>query len=241
MSSMLWQPTRGGSDRTTKMFTIDSGDHFYHQVPASNCTFETILDSPIVINRPAMIYLEGLYIGGFKINERDNVLWETGGTNFPWPANPTTATWTAPGVAQTVPLDNDHVTHFNIDIPELNITTAAGTTGVSSTPFSGKFTLPNEKPIVSATSGIFVGSDFKPFILGHLSRTAVYVSQIQPCTLDRLVTTITDQNGLSIFKEITGSSGNANTTNNNLARYGAGNPPLASRRIVLQFIIAENT
>ncbi len=235
MSSMLWEPTRGGSDRTTKMFTIDSGEYFYHKDANTDCTWETILDSPIVINRPAMIYLEGLYIGGFKINERDNVLYETGGLNG-------AGVWTPPGAGQTVPLDNDHISHFNIDIPALNITTGAGTADVSSTPFSGKFTLPNEKPIVSATPNIFLPSDFKPFILGHLSRTAVYVSQIQPCTIDRISTTITDQNGRSIYKDLNGSFGvNSTTTLTNLAPYGAANPPKASRRVVLQFIIAENT
>ena len=231
---MLWEPTRGGSDRTTKMFTIDSGEYFYHQNANTDCTWETILDSPIVINRPAMIYLEGLYIGGFKINERDNVLYETGGLNG-------SSVWTPPGAAQTIPLDNDHVSHFNIDIPELNITTGAGTTEISSTPFSGKFTLPNEKPIVSATAGQFVPGDFKPFVLGHLSRTAVYVSQIQPCTIDRITATLTDQNGRSIYKDLNGGLAGSAATTTALAPYGAANPPKASRRVVLQFIIAENT
>jgi len=228
MSSMLWEPTRGGSDRTTKMFTIDSGQYFYHKDPATDSTWDTTLDNPIVINRPSMIYLEGLYIGGFKINEIDSVLYETGGTT-PQPA------WSPAHINE---LSNDHVTHFNINIPELNITTFAGTNGLGSTPFSGAFTLPNEKPITCTTPGQLVASDFKPFILGHLSRTAVYVSQIQPGTLSRLTTTITDQNGRSIFKPATQSNSISDAS---MLKAGVGNPPLASRRIVLQFIIAENT
>ena len=83
----------------------------------------------------------------------------------------------------------------------------------SSSVFSGKFTIPNEK------FGSVAGT---PFIKAYLSRTAVYVSSIQAKTLSSITVNVTDQNGKSIFYD------------------DANNPLKNRRRIVLQFIVAEN-
>ena len=205
---MMWEPTRAGSDRTTKMITLDSGTFFFGQPGATASSYEVNLENPVVINRPAKIYLEGVYIGGFKLSTLE-------GTAFP-------------GVGAA--LNPSVVTHFNINIPEFDINSFAGSASSNGADaFNGKFTLPNEKAISrSATNA--VDGDYKPFIKAYLSRTAVYVSSIKPTTLNKLHVNITDQNGDSIFLGTGGPSGSSGE-----------NPPKDSRRIVLQFIIAEES
>ena len=203
---MMWEPTRAGSDRNTKMLTLDSGTFFLGQPGATASSYEVTLENPVVINNPAKIYLEGVYIGGFKLSALE-------GTAFP-------------GVGAA--LNTSVVTHFNIDIPEFDINSFAGSASSDGAhAFNGKFTLPNEKAISRAATNA-ANADYKPFIKAYLSRTAVYVSSIKPTTLNKVHVNITDQNGDSIF----------------LGTGGVGdgpNPPLISRRIVLQFIIAEES
>ena len=190
--SVFSEPTRAGSHRKTKMLTLDSGTFFYDKPDNTQCSFAVELDSPLILSNPAIVYLEGVYIGGFKFT-----------------------TTTNPGDASSTANSKKVVTHFNIDIPEFDITAYAGTTGISSTcAFSGKFTIPNEKQVTTAT----------PFVKAYLSRTAVYVSSIRAKTLHKIHVTITDQNGESIFDD--GVAGDAN-------------PAVKSRRVTLQFIVAE--
>jgi len=203
---MMWEPTRAGSDRNTKMLTLDSGTFFFGQPGATASSYEVTLENPVVINNPAKIYLEGVYIGGFKLSADT-------GTAFP-----------GDGTA----LNTSVVTHFNIDIPEFDINSFAGSASSDGAhAFNGKFTLPNEKAI-SRSATPAVDGDYKPFIKAYLSRTAVYVSSIKPTTLNKVHVNITDQNGDSIFLGTGGTS-------------AGPNPPTDSRRIVLQFIIAEES
>lgn len=188
--SVFSEPTRAGSHRKTKMLTLDSGTFFYDKPNNTQCSFAVELDSPLILSNPAIVYLEGVYIGGFKVESN-----------------------LYPGASANTN-SKKVVTHFNIDIPEFDITAYAGTTGISSTcAFSGKFTIPNEKQVTTAT----------PFVKAYLSRTAVYVSSIRAKTLHKIHITITDQNGESIFDD-----GDA-----------SANPALYSRRVTLQFIVAE--
>ena len=189
--SVFSEPTRAGSHRKTKMITLDSGTFFYDKPNNTMCSFAVELDTPLILSNPAIVYLEGVYIGGFKV---DSNLY--------------------PGASANTN-SKKVVTHFNIDIPEFDITAYAGTTGISSTcAFSGKFTIPNEKQVTTAA----------PFVKAYLSRTAVYVTSIRAKTLHKIHVTITDQNGESIFDD-----GDA----------GAANPASNSRRVTLQFIVAE--
>tara|TARA_X000001036_G_scaffold438074_1_gene484968 strand:+ start:1239 stop:1883 length:645 start_codon:yes stop_codon:yes gene_type:complete len=208
--------TRPASDRSTKMITIDSKNTFYSKPANTESKFEVDLDFPLHIPNSSVVYLESVYIGGFKISEAKRLLFPSGN-----PSNPAN-------------LKDDIVTHFNFSIPELGIVTYAGDTGNRQSPFNGCFTLPNEKIVRQATAGTLVASDFQPYFLGHLSRTAVYISRLQPKTLSRISVNVTDQNGESIFKDLEGTHADLNS-------HGAGNPPIASRRIVMQFIIAEDS
>jgi len=189
--SVFSEPTRAGSHRKTKMLTLDSGTFFYDKPNNTQCSFAVELDTPLILSNPAIVYLEGVYIGGFKVESN-----------------------LYPGASANTN-SKKVVTHFNIDIPEFDITAYAGTTGISSTcAFSGKFTIPNEKQVTTVT----------PFVKAYLSRTAVYVSSIRAKTLHKIHITITDQNGESIFDD--GVAGDANPASN-------------SRRVTLQFIVAE--
>ena len=202
---MMWEPTRAGSDRNTKMLTLDSGTFFFGQPGATASSYEVTLENPVVINNPAKIYLEGVYIGGFKISDYNRFGFS----------------------GHSGALYNHHVSHFNIDIPEFDINSFAGSASSDGAhAFNGKFTLPNEKFLIQSNTTL--ESDYKPFIKAYLSRTAVYVSSIKPTTLNKVHVNITDQNGDSIFL---GTGGVAD----------GPNPPTNSRRIVLQFIIAEDS
>ena len=212
------EPTRPFSDRTTKMITLDSFDHFYGRPADTQCRFDVDLENPLHISKPSTVYLESVYIGGYKINEKKKLLFPNGS-----PSNPPQ-------------MSKDIVTHFNFNIPELGIITYAGSKSTRSSAFGGCFTLPNERPTKQATVDTLVATDYQPYFLGHLSRTAVYISSLQPKSLTRFTVQITDQNGDSIWKAVTDA-----TTSSDLNAHGAGNPPLASRRVVIQLIIAENT
>ena len=204
---MMWEPTRAGSDRNTKMLTLDSGTFFLGQPDATASSYEITLENPVVINNPAKIYLEGVYIGGFKISDYSRFGFS----------------------GHSGALYNHHVSHFNIDIPEFDINSFAGSASSDGAhAFNGKFTLPNEKFLIQSNTTLT--RDYKPFIKAYLSRTAVYVSSIKPTTLNKVHVNITDQNGDSIFLGTGGPTGSSGE-----------NPPKDSRRIVLQFIIAEDS
>ena len=211
------ESTRPFSDRATKMITLDSHDFFYTQPADSPCNFEVDLGVPLHIANSSTVYLESVYIGGYKINEKKKLLFPNGSPS------------------DSSLMSKDIVTHFNFNIPELGITTYVGSKSKRSSPFAGCFTLPNERPSKQATPDTLVATDYQPYFLGHLSRTAVYITSLQPKTLSRFTVNISDQNGDSIWKAVTDA-----TTSTDLNSHGAGNPPLASRRVVIQLIIAEN-
>lgn len=209
--------TRPSSDRSTKMITLDSSDYFFSKPADTQCKFEVDLESPLHISKTSTVYLESVYIGAFKINESEKIYFPSGGTSAP---------------------SKDVITHFNFSIPELGIITHAGSLGKRSTPFSGCFTLPNEKPTRPTTAGSLSSTDYQPYILGHLSRTAVYITSMQPKTLSRFTINITDQNGESIWKDVeTIAHSSPNLT---MSNHGIGNPPISSRRVIIQLIVAEN-
>jgi hypothetical protein len=84
-----------------------------------------------------------------------------------------------------------------------------------------------ESPSIISVSGAAVPSDYKPFILGHLSKTAVYLAKVGPKKLTSLNVTITDQDGNDIWKSTNGHGGLE------------GNPPKQSRRVIMQLMFVE--
>lgn len=117
---------------------------------------------------------------------------------------------------------------FNFDIPQFETRTVAGNSTGGKVPSHRRFSLPNESCHLPQTGGTLLSEDFKPFILGHLGQQAVYISTIQPKILTRLDVKITDQDGLSIFKALPAGVFNVDA-----------NPPIASRRVMMQFILVS--
>jgi hypothetical protein len=204
----------------TRIVTIDSKESLLATTSNEPCKFTSYLYEPIVLTAPTEIYLESLWIGGFKINYdnayhfNDNIKANT-------------------------------IQYFSINVDEFEIDSIAGeynspadrisnkapdVSGFSgadkyNTPaMHGRFNIPNEVP-VRATDAVQTMIDTKPFTLGHLSKTAIYVSNIKPKTLTKFNVDIKDQDGLSIFHTIDG---------------GIENPPALSRRIIMQFLLIED-
>ena len=216
--SMFRESTRPSSDRTTKMITLDSHGTFYSRPADTECKFEVDLEVPLHITKSSTVYLESVYIGAFKIGEKKRLLFPHGDPSAP------------------SDMSKDIITHFNFNIPELGIVSYSGSNSNRTSAFEGCFTLPNEKPTRQALADILTPVDYQPFFLGHLSRTAVYITSLQPKTLSRFTVHITDQDGGPIWKSPDSGIGTAQ-----LSDHGVGNPPLASRRVVIQLIVVENT
>ena len=85
-----------------------------------------------------------------------------------------------------------------------------------------------ESPSIISVSGAAVPSDYKPFILGHLSKTAVYLAKVGPKKLTSLNVTITDQDGDVIWKSKNGHGDGVDA-----------NPPKQSRRVIMQLMFVE--
>lgn len=199
-----------------RSITVDSGDKFY-AASSNDCSFVARLSEKINLTAPTEIYLSSIYIGGYKINE--SVTYEdstpyTGGATYD---------------------DNnagDVINYFSIGVSEFNIDNVAGQTGASSdfqvSDMHRRFNLPLETASKSAVGGVLKPSDYRPFVLGHLGKTAFYISKIQPKSLDRLTVDVRDQDGLSIFKPLVSSGHMVDA-----------NPPMRSRRVIMQFMLVE--
>ena len=203
-----------------RSITVDSGDKFY-AASSDDCSFVAKLSEKINLTAPTEIYLSSIYIGGYKINE--NVV-ATNEDSSPYTGGATYDDNNA----------GDVVNYFSIGVSEFNIDSVAGQTSASPSNFQvsdmhRRFNLPLETVSKSEVSGVLRPSDYKPFVLGHLGKTAFYISKIQPKSLDRLTIDIHDQDGLSIFKPLV-------TPGQHMVD---ANPPMRSRRIIMQFMLVE--
>jgi len=207
--------------------TIDSGDKIY-AASSHECSFVAKLSEKINLTAPTEIYLSSIYIGGYKINESHpdlrHAIVGTDGT----------------------PYDDDNagdvVNYFSIGVSEFNIDTVAGQTSASSTNFQvsdmhRRFNIPLENAATSDVANILQPSDYKPFVLGHLGKTAFYISKIQPKSLDRITVDIRDQDGLSIWKEVVDNP--IYEASGNTKHFVDANPPMRSRRVIMQFMLVE--
>jgi len=187
---------------------VDSKDALTGTTGSEPCEFIGRLSEQINLTGPTEIYLSSIYIGGYKINENVNALYDDSG-------------------------DTDIIKYFSLDIPEFDIAQIGGQFSSDSrnsyTDMNRRFNLVMESPSRSGISGVLTPKDYKPFVLGHLGKTAVYVSTIKPKTLNRLTVNIQDQDGLSIFRGL-----------NNPGNHSVdANPPAKSRRVILQFLLVE--
>ena len=208
----------------TRIVTIDSKESLLATTSNEPCKFTSYLYEPIVLTAPTEIYLESLWIGGFKINY-DNAYHFNDNVK-----------------ANTIQYFSINVDEFQIDSIAGEYNSAAdrlsnqivyttdnsgqflGSDKYNTPAMHGRFNIPNEVP-VRATDAAQTMIDTKPFTLGHLSKTAIYVSNIKPQTLTKFNVDIKDQDGLSIFHTIDG---------------GLENPPALSRRIIMQFLLIED-
>ena len=104
--------------------------------------------------------------------------------------------------------DTSGIQAFSIKIPEFDILSIGADASGSYTELNRSIVLPMEGADASGAK--------RPFVLGHLSKTAVYISTLNPKKLDRLTVTIKDQDGDDIW-------------------VGTDNPPSVSRRVIMQF------
>jgi len=199
--------TKASANQDTKTISIDSGDFLMNQY-TNNSSFSVDLQETLNLNENTDIFLSSVYITAFKMNEKHALHWSTAGEN--------------PSTPDGSGNDDETVNIFNFYIPQFENRNIAGKTGSKDAPSHRKFTLPNENPVVSFESGTLSDYDYKPFILGHLGQTAVYVSTVTAKSFNRIDVSITDQDGKSIFK-------------------GRTNPPLLSRRIYMSFILKPST
>jgi len=221
--------TSHDSNYKIKVVTLDSKDAFTSLTGAEDCTWTNYLPEPLKITRTTEIYLESIYIGGYKINACDTSI--TGDHRYAW--NKTAI----PAASGT---DGDgHVYYFCLDIPQFDIKNGAAEH--SNQPYSqqnsditgymaGKLCLCQEPALVASNVPILgerspLKVEYKPFILGHLSKTSVFVSKIEPKIIDNIKINITDQDGRTIWT-VRGEG-------------AAGNPCDRSRRIFMQFLFVE--
>jgi len=224
--------TSHDSNYKIKVVTLDSKDAFTSLTGAEDCTWTNYLPEPLKITRTTEIYLESIYIGGYKINACDTSI--TGDHRYAW--NKTAI----PAASGT---DRDgHVYYFCLDIPQFEIKNgaaehsnqpynASGVVSDMSGYMHNRFCLCQEPALVGSTVPADITElspfkvEYKPFILGHLSKTSVFVSKIEPKIIDKIKINITDQDGRTIWT-IRGEG-------------AAGNPCDRSRRIFMQFLFVE--
>jgi len=186
--------TRASIDQDTRTISVDSGNYFFDKPLDCMSAFSVDLQEQVNLTGLTDICLSHIYITGYKMNEQDTLHFS----------------------------DRDDVVNvFNINIPQFAIRNTGGRHERNSYAHK-RFSLINENNRAPAHPGL-IDEDHKPFILGHLGQTAIYISTVTPITLTRLDISITDQEGKSIFKE--------NSTN------GTANPPLLARRIYMQFLL----
>ena len=198
---------RSGQD--VRVLTVDSKDALLGTTTDEPCEFTAYLYEPIRLTAATEIYLESIWIGGFKINHSNNYHFSGDGIT-------------------------DVVHYFSIQIPEFEIDNLCGeyntpadlaaNNGSRNIPaMQSRFNLPNEQATRTSDQTMNI-TNTKPFILGHLSKTAIYVGSVKPKTISKISVSIKDQDGLSIFSAPTAS---------------IPNPHSLSRRIIMQFRLVE--
>ena len=191
-----------------RIVTIDTKERFMNTTGDEACSFDSFFSSPLNISKNTNVYLSNLFIGGYKICSQPH--YYNHDNNY-----------------------NDVVNAFIIDIPDLEMITigadGSGNREEATTVMNKKSVLILESPSIISVSGAAVPSDYKPFILGHLSKTAVYLAKVGPKKLTSLNVTITDQDGDVIWKSKWGGHGGGVDAN----------PPSRSRRVIMQLMFVE--
>ena len=196
-----------------RIVTIDTKERFMNTSGDVSCSFDSFFSSALNISKDTSVYLSNLYIGGYKISSEKTYYDGSG--------------------------NGDSISAFMIDIPDLEMITigadGSGNRDEANTIMNKKSVLILESPSIISASGAAVPSDYKPFILGHLSKTAVYLAKVGPKKLTSLNVTITDQDGDVIWKSNRGAGE---------SDYGHGggvdaNPPSRSRRVIMQLMFVE--
>ena len=189
-----------------RIVTIDTKERFMNTSGDEVCSFDSFFSSPLNISKNTSVYLSNLFIGGYKICP-EKAYYDASGNN------------------------GDTIDAFMIDIPDLEMITigadGSGNREQATSVMNKKSVLILESPSIISVSGAAVPSDYKPFILGHLSKTAVYLAKVGPKKLTSLNVTITDQDGNVIWKSTNGHGGLE------------GNPPKQSRRVIMQLMFVE--
>ena len=189
-----------------RIVTIDTKERFMNTSGDESCSFDSFFSSPLNISKNTSVYLSNLFIGGYKIC-------------------PEKAYYDASG-------NGDTIDAFMIDIPDLEMITigadGSGNREQATSVMNKKSVLILESPSIISVSGAAVPSDYKPFILGHLSKTAVYLAKVGPKKLTSLNVTITDQDGDVIWKSKNGHGDGVDA-----------NPPKQSRRVIMQLMFVE--
>jgi len=200
-----------------RVVTLDSKTAFVGTVTDEDCSWKNYLAEPLILKGTTEIYLESIYIGGYKINETTS---STVDKRLAW------------NVSDPPAADGGNIYYFCIGIPEFEI--KSGVAEYRANPdasdmtghMNKRFCLCQEPALVGDISGsVLPINESKPFILGHLSKTSVFVSKIEPKTINSININIQDQDGRSIWTE-----GGASAQ---------GNPNGFLRRIFMQFIFVE--
>ena len=228
---MYNKSTRARSNYKTRVVTLDSKNAFTNLISYDKVEWINYLAEPLVLTGPTEIYLESIYIGGYKINPSTYHASSPVDNGFAWEP-----TFSVSG-------QGGNIYYFSIGIPEFEIKTVSSEGGGGllsngsgrdlSNNMSNRFNLCQEPALVSShqptgTDTAFQGplrSEQKPFILGHLSKEAVFVSKINATTLNKITVNIQDQDGRSIW----GKGGPRNS----------GNPESRFRRVFMQFTLIE--
>tara|TARA_B100001094_G_scaffold48846_1_gene44215 strand:- start:407 stop:1009 length:603 start_codon:yes stop_codon:yes gene_type:complete len=188
-----------------RIVTIDTKTRF-NKTGDIDCSFDAFFSSALNISKDTNVYLSNLFIGGYKIC-------------------PKPAYYDASG-------NGDIISAFIIKIPDLEMITigadASGNIDNMNTIMNKTSVLILESPSIISTTDAAKPSDYKPFILGHLSKTAVYLAKVGPKKLNSLNVTITDQDGDKIWKAKNGHGSDVDS-----------NPPSGSRRVIMQLMFVE--
>jgi hypothetical protein len=202
-----------------RIVTIDTKERFMNTTGNEACSFDSFFSSPLNISKNTSVYLSNLFIGGYKIcSGRHYYNHDYSGSGNYY---------------------KEVVNAFMIDIPDLEMITigadGSGNREQATSVMNKKSVLILESPSIISVSGAAVPSDYKPFILGHLSKTAVYLAKVGPKKLTSLNVTITDQDGDNIWKQNTYVS--LNDTDD--PKKVDANPPSRSRRVIMQLMFVE--
>ena len=113
--------------------------------------------------------------------------------------------------------DTSGIQAFSIKIPEFDTLSIGADASGSYTELNRSIVLPMEG--IDLETPPTAAMQTRPFVLGHLSKTAVYISTINPKKIDRLTVTIKDQDGGDIWT----------------MTQGFANPSNVYKRVIMQF------